>query len=359
MKDSLMKSSYFLGGLIFISFYWMGILYRPFLLNIVIAILLVLATTHIYNFVFRYLKYPIISSVASTLVIGTLFFAPIIYFITSIAIEFTQRDIVALIATMLDDLQLWIANDLPSSLASLKPYLLDLAESDNITRVAASAFDIIGNVGAKSAKFLSDIFFIMIFYLFILIYGKHFGDFFRDIIPLNPGHTTSLYNETTGVMAVVFYSILVTAIFEGFLFAIIAYSFGYNAILFGILYGFASLIPVVGGMLMWLPLSLYELSLGNTTSAITIALSSLIIISLIADTFIKPVIIKYINLTFIKSKVPVNEMIIFFAILAGLSSFGFWGVIIGPAITTFFISLLNLYRNISNDKSLEKPIKLS
>ena len=354
-----MKSSYFLGGLIFISFYWMGILYRPFLLNIAIAILLVLATTHIYDFVFRYLKKPFVSSVASTLIIGTLFFAPIIYFITTIAIELTQRDIVALITTMLEKLKLWVAHDMPSSLASFKPYLMNLAESDNITNVATSALDLLGKVGAKSAKFLSDIFFIVIFYLFILIYGKQLGDFFRDIIPLNPGHTTSLYHEATGVMSVVFYSILVTAIFEGILFAMIAFSFGYDGILFGILYGFASLIPVVGGILMWLPLSLYELTLGHTSSAIAIALLSLIIISVIADTFIKPIIIKYINLTFIKSKVPVNEMIIFFAILAGLSTFGFWGMIIGPAITTFFISLLNLYRKIRNKEHQENSIKVA
>ena len=354
-----MKSSHFLGALIFISFYWMGILYQPFLLNIAIAILLVLATTHIYDFVFRYLKTPMLSSIASTIIIGTLFFSPIIYFITTIAITLAKVDIITLVNSMVEHLKLWVIYDMPQSMDSLKPYLMDFAESDDITKFATSALDIITKLGAKSAGFLSDILFIVIFYLFILLYGKQFGDFFRDIIPLNPGHTTSLYNEATGVMSVVFYSILVTAIFEGILFAIIALIFGYDAILFGILYGFASLIPVIGGALMWLPLSLYELSLGNTSSAIIIALYSIIIISIIADTFIKPVIIKYINLTFIKSRVPVNEMIIFFAILAGLSTFGFWGMIIGPAITTFFISLLNLYRKIKNEEHQEKPIRVA
>ncbi|MDH5465420.1 MAG: AI-2E family transporter, partial [Thiovulaceae bacterium] len=66
---------------------------------------------------------------------------------------------------------------------------------------------------------------------------------------------------------------------------------------------------------------------------------------IIADTFIKPIIIKFINDALIKSHVKINEMIIFFAILAGLTTFGFWGMIIGPAITAFFISLLKLYRD--------------
>jgi predicted PurR-regulated permease PerM len=37
-----------------------------------------------------------------------------------------------------------------------------------------------------------------------------------------------------------------------------------------------------------------------------------------------------------------NEIVIFFAILAGLATFGFWGMILGPAITSFFLALLKL-----------------
>ncbi len=353
-----MKAIYFLGIMILIAFYWMGLLYRPFLLNITIAILLVLATTHIYDFILSYVKKPLLASIGSTLLIGTMLFVPLIYFITTIVIQLTQMDIVAMITSTLHDLKIWINKDMPSSFSFIKPYLNEFVESDNITSVASQALDVITKLGAKSASFLKDILFIVIFYLFILVYAKPLGDFFQDIIPLHPGHTKSLYQESTGVMSVVFYSILVTAIFEGFLFAVMVYYFGYDALLFGILYGFASLIPIIGGALMWLPLSLYELSLGNTTAALIISLYTIIVISIIADTFIKPIIIKYINLTFIKSKVPINEMIIFFAILAGLSTFGFWGMIIGPAITTFFISLLNIYRNMRNEEFRDKRVHI-
>jgi predicted PurR-regulated permease PerM len=143
-------------------------------------------------------------------------------------------------------------------------------------------------------------------------------------------------------MSVLFYSILVTAIFEGALFAIIGMVFGYDGLLLGILYGFASLIPVIGGALMWVPICAYELARGNVLEAIIIASYSIIVISIIADTFIKPMIIKYINKL---AKVPtnINELVIFFAIIAGLSTFGFWGMILGPAITALFISILKLY----------------
>ncbi len=93
---------------------------------------------------------------------------------------------------------------------------------------------------------------------------------------------------------------------------------------------------------MWLPFTLFELSLGNTENALFIALYTIIVISVVADTFIKPVIIKIINQKLIKPQEKINELIIFFAIIAGLATFGFWGMIIGPAITVLFLTLMKI-----------------
>ena len=115
-----------------------------------------------------------------------------------------------------------------------------------------------------------------------------------------------------------------------------------------ILYGFASLIPVVGGVIMWLPIIIYEATT-SVTNAIIIAVYSILMISVIADTFIKPMIIKYINKKVVKTPTTINELLIFFSIVAGLSTFGFWGMIIGPAMVTFFISIMLLLKKYSED----------
>lgn len=145
-------------------------------------------------------------------------------------------------------------------------------------------------------------------------------------------------------MSIVLYSILVTAIFEGLLFGIFIAFFGYDGILYGVLYGFASLIPIIGGAIMWLPIALFEIFSGSISNAVYISLYSIIVISIIADTFIKPMIIKYINKKVVKTPTAVNELLIFFSIIAGLSTIGFWGMIIGPALVTFFISIMQLIK---------------
>ena len=186
-------------------------------------------------------------------------------------------------------------------------------------------------------------------YFFINLYKTSLSTYLIELVPLNHEDGKALFMESSNVMSIVLYSILVTAVFEGLLFGIFINFFGFDGILLGVLYGFASLIPVVGGMLMWVPLAGYEIFEGNVSNAIIIVSYSIIVISLIADTIIKPIIIKYINLKVVKNPTKINELLIFFSIVAGLSTFGFWGMIIGPAMVTIFISIMQLLKKYSND----------
>ena len=160
-----------------------------------------------------------------------------------------------------------------------------------------------------------------------------------------------MIHEVSSTMEVVFYSIIVTAIFEGVLFGVMASYFGFNGLLFGVIYGFASLIPIIGGAVVWLPLSLYAWTNIDVQSAIFIASYSIIVISIVADTFIKPIIIKVIKEDLLKSTIEINEIVIFFSILAGMSTYGFWGMILGPAITSFLIAITKVYIDYNNTTS--------
>ena len=113
------------------------------------------------------------------------------------------------------------------------------------------------------------------------------------------------------------------------------------------IYGFASLIPIIGGIIVWAPVSLYVWTKIDSHTAIIIASYSVIMISVIADTIIKPMIIKVIKEDFLKSTIKINSIVIFFSILAGMSTYGFWGMIVGPAITSFLIAITKVYLDYS------------
>jgi len=330
----------FLTAIFVIVLYWILRLYEPFLMTLTIASLLAIATYGINLKLLHVTKSSILSAILSTILLFILFFAPIVYIITSISSNVNNFN-----PEIIDKIVVYVSGidiQLPDALSFLAPKIDEFLVDFDLTKITSTVLTYTADIGKNSAKFLKDMMLIVIFFFFANLYGKNLIGYAKNLTPMDDKEIDLVFGELANVMGVLFYSILVTAIFEGALFAIIGMSFGYDGLLLGILYGFASLIPVIGGALMWIPICAYELANGNYLEAIIIALYSIIVISIVADTFIKPLIIKYINKL---AKVPtrINEMLIFFAIIAGLSTFGFWGMILGPAITALFISILKLY----------------
>lgn len=339
------KGKIFFGTIFVIVLYWILRLYEPFLLTLAIASLLSIATYSINQKLLDLTKCRVLSALLSTLLLSILFFAPIVYIITSVSSTVNNFDTAVIEKTVS-----YVSNinfQLPDSFAYLNPKIDEFFDNFDLNNLTKETLSYAAFVGKNSAKFLKDMFLIIIFFFFATLYGSNLVKYAKNLTPLEEKEIDLVFGEVANVMSVLFYSILVTAIFEGALFAIIGITFGYDGLLLGILYGFASLIPVIGGALMWVPICAYELAQGNIFEAIVIASYSIIVISIIADTFIKPLIIKYIN-TFAKVPTNVNEILIFFAIIAGLSTFGFWGMILGPAITALFISILKLYELLKN-----------
>ncbi|HEX5329468.1 AI-2E family transporter [Sulfuricurvum sp.] len=335
-----MKKEYFTPILLILVSYGMYILYAPFWMSIIVASLLAISTHHIQMGFFQLTKSRFWASALSTLLLGILFFAPLGYFLVHLSVMLQNLD-PAMMSTMETKLRSWLTH-LPPALSQIEIKIeASLAEFDP-TAFSQNIIAYASQIGSFAMSFLSGTIFTLIFYFIAHYYGRDIFEFFKRSAHFPQQESTLIIFEMRSAMSVVFYSILATAVFEGALFGIAIGYMGYNGLLFGIMYGFASLIPVVGGVIMWLPFALFELSLGHTENALFITLYTIIVISVIADTFVKPVIIKLINQRLIKPQEKINELIIFFAIIAGLGTFGFWGMIIGPAITVLFMTLMKI-----------------
>ena len=321
-------------------------LYKPFLMTIIIAVLLSIATYSATKKFTQITRSKIAGSLISTLLMSILFFLPIIYSVNTLVQYINHFDVsyIEKISTYLTNLHY----KLPDTISYFQGSFDDFISKINVENISGFILPYATQFGKMSAGFLKDMFLIVIFFFFINLYADELIRYFKTILPMQKNEVDIIFSQITDVMNVVFYSILTTAILEGFLFGIIGKVYGYDGLLLGILYGFSSLIPVIGGAIMWLPISLYELALGHTKEAIFFAVYSIVIISIIADTFLKPMLIKYINERFFKTKTMINELLVFLSILAGLSTFGFWGMVLGPAITTLFISVLSVYKKIED-----------
>jgi len=312
-------------------------IYKPFLLSIVVAMLLTMATYNLTKKLIKYFNSRKLSAIITSLLLILILFAPIVYMATIGVGYISQLDVATI-------------NEVTSVIKTFMekiPYVKEWSQvslsDEKIAGYIQESTSYMTTAGSAGLGFVKNMILVLVFYFIINFYGERFFDLIRALLPVSRMKSAKMIHEVSSTMEVVFYSIVVTAIFEGFLFGVMVSYFGFNGLLFGVIYGFASLIPIIGGTIVWIPVALYAWKNMDANTAIFIAGYSVIIISIIADTFIKPVIIKVIKEDLLKSTIEINEIVIFFSILAGMSTYGFWGMILGPAITSFLIAITKVY----------------
>ena len=299
--------------------------------------LLTMATYNLTKKLTTYFNSRKLSAISTETLLVLILFAPIIYMAT-IGVEY------------ISELDVKTINEVTSVIREFMqkiPYVKEWSQTglsdQKIAEYIQESTSYVTTAGSAGLGFVKNMVLVLIFYFIFNFYGEGFFDLIRALMPVSRARSSKMIHEVSSTMEVVFYSIVVTAIFEGFLFGIMVSYFGFNGLLFGVIYGFASLIPVIGGAVVWVPVALYSWNKMDTNTAIFIATYSIIVISIIADTFVKPVIIKVIKEDLLKSTIEINEIVIFFSIIAGMSTYGFWGTILGPAITSFLIAITKVY----------------
>ena len=312
-------------------------IYQPFLLSMVVALLLTMATANVHQNFTQRIHSKRISAVLLSLLLFIILFAPIIY-ITTIGVQYISKIDAEIISSTTSNIHQY-----SKGIPIIGDWINEYINNEEILKTINTSTNIVTQAGTKGFGFIKNIFFVIIFYLVLNLNSERLFHLMTSLLPMRDEEGIKILTEISSTMEIVFYSIVVTAIFEGILFGVMASFFGFNGLLFGMIYGFASLIPIIGGAVVWIPVSLFAWSAINVNAAIFIAMYSIIVISIIADTFIKPMIIKYIKDDILHSSTKINELLIFFSILAGMSSYGFWGMILGPAITSFLIAISKVY----------------
>ncbi len=303
----------------------------------VVAMLLTMATYNLTKKVTKRFNSRKISTVIMTLFLTLIIFVPVVY-IATVGVEYAAHIDKQMLRTMIHTVE-----ELLQNIPYVKEWTSEYFSEEKILQFIQDSAHYFASLGSAGLGFVKNMLLVILFYFVINLYGDRLFELIRLLMPISRIKSTRMIHEVSSTMEVVFYSTIATAALEGLLFGVLVSSFGFDGLLLGIIYGFASLIPVIGGALVWVPTAIYGWNQIDINTAWIIALYSIIVISIIADTFIKPVIIKVIKEDLLKSTVEINEMVIFFSILAGISSYGIWGMILGPAITSFLIAMTKVY----------------
>lgn len=104
----------------------------------------------------------------------------------------------------------------------------------------------------------------------------------------------------------------------------------------GVITGFAGIIPVVGTTIIWVPLTIYTyFAAGPHWHAAAVGVYSAVVLSTVDNV---------VRFSLMKKLGDTHPLIIFFGIMIGVNLFGFLGLIFGPLLISYFLILLEIYQ---------------
>ena len=171
---------------------------------------------------------------------------------------------------------------------------------------------------------------------FMLLSGREMEKRIMRLLPLKDSNKDSLWSETRNMVVSNAVGIPVLMLCQCFIAVIGYWIFGVEqAIFWGILTGVASIIPMVGTMIVWVPVCITVMATGHLGMGIGLALYCGIIVSNV-DNVLRFTIMKKIG--------DVHPLITVFGVIVGLQLFGIMGLIFGPLLLAYFILLIKIYR---------------
>jgi predicted PurR-regulated permease PerM len=177
---------------------------------------------------------------------------------------------------------------------------------------------------------------ILLFFLYYMLYhGKEMEKTLLEIIPLKEENISMLTAETKRSVKASALGIPLISIIQGITAAIGYYLFNVtDYILWGFLTGIFAFFPVVGTMIMWVPLVIYMYTAGDFPNATGLLFYSLIVTGNV----------DYLSrITIMRKMGHVHPVITVLGVLIGLGLFGFIGLIFGPLLVSYIILLFKIY----------------
>ncbi|MBT3276731.1 AI-2E family transporter [Candidatus Thioglobus sp.] len=328
-----------IGGLI-----W---LFTPFLPALFLALLIAIATSS------QYSKLKQRWSAASSALLMTFLVTTILILPLSYILLISGLEVSTLIQTINTGFSLEKSRQILEQTLSGLPFsesiklTLSTTINNNLEGILLNVKDFSIAVLGSILSLSSDFVFFLIVSVFALYYfyidGKSIIKRLKNLSPLENYLDDILLKQFSSLSITLVGSVFSIAILQGVVFSIAVMIVGLPVLYFGIAMALASFIPVLGGLIIWLPLSIYLYTQGQTTDALIIVLFGALFIGTIIDNFIRPLIIQKFTKTAHQSSALDHTLITVLSTLAGIIQFGILGLFIGPIIAAMAISIFDVY----------------
>jgi len=229
-----------------------------------------------------------------------------------------------------------VANRLLEAFPRLEQALQSEALTAQVGAQSGKAAAAVGGAMAATGSAVLQLVMFLIAFLFLLVDGAGLVGWLEQTLPLKRGQTREILREFRKTAVSVLTSTIATSAVQalaallGFLIARVPQPFFFALVTF--VFAF---VPAIGGGGVCLAAALLLFLMDRIGWAIFLALWGILVVGL-ADNIIKPLLMK--------AGLELHGVVVFFALLGGLSAFGAIGLLLGPLILAFFLAVVRIYR---------------
>lgn len=214
-----------------------------------------------------------------------------------------------------------------------------------IQSYSSKIFDIGKTILSTTSTFFLNLVFIVFALYFCFLDGAYLANLLKKAIPIDPNYMKVLSHKFSDIIKNLFSGYILVALFQGIMAFIIMLIFKVpGALLFSFILMITTFVPIFGAAIVWLPIGIVICFTQSLVKGIAFLIISAICISFL-DNFLRPL--------FLKDRINVHPLVIFFAILGGVKFFGLNGLILGPLVVILFFTVLDLIITNKSDSNTD------
>jgi predicted PurR-regulated permease PerM len=242
-----------------------------------------------------------------------------------------SQDVAGLVARLPAPLQ-----DLAARLNADVPRLVEWIRDAIASGGGAAALGGVGGVLSATGGIVAKTLVALVALYFVLAEGRRLMTWVEEVTPLGPGQVQELvrtfHDAVVAVVASTFATAAVQAAlaFLGYLVAGIP-----QPLFFGFLTFLAALVPLVGAVIVTVPVAVLVFATGSHVAGVALAVWAIFPVSTV-DNFLKPLLLR--------RGLSVHVSLVFLALLGGLVTFGAIGFLVGPLALAFFLAMVRIWR---------------
>ena len=196
----------------------------------------------------------------------------------------------------------------------------------------------LGGLIGSVASFLFDALITFLVLFFFLKDGKDLTRELIELLPLPQKQSEKIFKGISETVTANVYGVLGIAAIQGALMTIGFLLLGLpSPVMWGIVTAFASMVPLVGTAVVWIPAALYFVLKGAYAKGIIMAVWGGVLVGT-SDNIVRPLLVG--------TRVKLYPLVIFFSIFGGAQAFGLVGLILGPVIATMLIAITKTLREV-------------